>query len=512
MFKPTDFSEKTGRLFMIGVPSTILDDETKRLLDEVKPGSVILFSRNIENKFQVKKLIDDITVYLGYKPLFTIDQEGGIVTRLLEGFTVAPSAMAVSATGNSENAYKIGKILGREMKAIGIDWDLAPVVDINNNPDNPGIGIRSYSDCRETVVDFSSNFIKGLEEEGILSCIKHFPGKGRVAVDAHLDMPELNISVEEMYKTEFYPFINVKAPSWMPSHVWISKIQDKKEPATISEKVLTDLIRKELKYDGVLIADDLTMGGVANYYSPEESVLKAFEAGMDILSVCHDTEMQIRVKKFMENKIKNNKILEKRMEESLERIVNIRNKFSDFPVIPLENINRESDKETVQNISEQAVTKISGNINFPLKKIDNVFSVKLTRLVLVEDKKEGIPEIAKEISDMYETPLYIFDPKENENIISKYTEKAKGKVNVIFTENAHLYEGQKKLAEEIAKVSEELILIALRNPYDAGIEGVKNCYCSYGYTVNQQKAIKKLFEGNIKPYGKLPLEWRKSNA
>lgn len=264
-----NLEDKIGRLFLVGLPSTILDEETKQVLDQIKPGSIILFSRNIESKKQIKKYVNDIEKYLGYKPLVTIDQEGGIVTRLLDGFTVAPGAMAVTATNNSKNAYEIGKTLGREMKAIGVDWDLAPVVDVNNNPANPGIGIRSFSDKEDVVIEYASQFIKGLEEEGVISCLKHFPGKGRVAVDAHLDMPELDIDIEEMEKVELKPFKKIKSASWMPSHIWISKIQNKKEPATVAKEILTALVRDKLGFEGCLIADDLSMGGVSKYFSPE---------------------------------------------------------------------------------------------------------------------------------------------------------------------------------------------------------------------------------------------------
>lgn len=501
-----NLEDKIGRLFLVGLPSTILDEETKQVLDQIKPGSIILFSRNIESKKQIKKYVNDIEKYLGYKPLVTIDQEGGIVTRLLDGFTVAPGAMAVTATNNSKNAYEIGKTLGREMKAIGVDWDLAPVVDVNNNPANPGIGIRSFSDKEDVVIEYASQFIKGLEEEGVISCLKHFPGKGRVAVDAHLDMPELDIDIEEMEKVELKPFKKIKSASWMPSHIWISKIQNKKEPATVAKEILTALVRDKLGFEGCLIADDLSMGGVSKYFSPEESVLYSFEAGMDILSMCHDSEIQKRVKNFLVEKVKENPELEKRVEESFERYERIRlmTKIDKKP--SLEEVGTKENYKKMQKITDKSITCIKGQKDiFPLEKVDNVFTVKLSRLVLVEDKKEGVPEISKQISEYYNTDLHIFDPIKSKENIEKYVNLSKNKINIILTENAHLYPEQREMVEKIALNSEKCVLIALRNPYDAYIENVENAFTSYGYTKNQQKSIYKLITGELIPEGILPV-------
>ncbi|MDO7976599.1 beta-N-acetylhexosaminidase [Oceanotoga sp. DSM 15011] len=504
-----NLKDRVGKLFMIGLPSTSLDDETKRVLDEVRPGSIILFSRNIESKEQVKKYIQDITEYLGYKPLVTIDQEGGIVTRLIEGFCVAPGTMAAAATQNPESAYKMGKILGKEMKAIGVDWDLAPVVDINNNPNNPGIGVRSFSSDKNIVVNFAQRFIDGLEEEGIIACLKHFPGKGRVAVDAHLDMPELNISKEKLMDVEIYPFKNIDSVSWMPSHIYIPCLQDKKEPATVSKSVLTTFVREELEYKGVLIADDLSMGGVSNYYTPKEAAELTFRAGMDILSFCHDSEIQISVKKYMEEKIENDEELRNRMEESLERLEKLYAIAKVNNNHPLEEVGTEDNNRVFKEICENSITVYKNeDAVLPLDKVDNVFTVKLTRLVLVEDKKEGVPEISKRISERFDAPLTIFDPKDNDEKIEDIINKAKGKINIVLTENAHLYEGQKKVVEEIAKNSDKMILVALRNPYDVFIEGVKNSICTYGYTKNQQETVLELLEGKINAKGKIPVDWR----
>jgi len=267
--------EKLGRLFFIGLPSPVLDDETKQVLDIIRPGSIILFARNIETPEQVRCYIDDINKFLGFEPVFCIDQEGGIVSRLRKGFTVAPGALATAATDNPKNAETIGQVLGSEMRSLGINWNLAPVVDINSLPQNPGIGVRSYGDTPEQVITYASAFIKGLQKSGVCSCIKHFPGLGRVSIDPHLGRPEIYFSKAELLLEELRPYIEMQADSIMPSHAFYSALQTINEPASLSKEVLTDFARNELGFQGLFVADALTMGGVTSTVTPTNAAIKA---------------------------------------------------------------------------------------------------------------------------------------------------------------------------------------------------------------------------------------------
>lgn len=506
-----NISEATGRLFLIGIPGQILDEETKRILEEIKPGGIILFARNIESPTQVKKLIDDIKDFLPYGILFAIDQEGGIVTRFREGFTVAPGAMSISATGNPKNAEIVGTILGKEMNAVGINWDLAPVVDINSNPKNPGIGVRSFGDTPETVMTYAEKFVDGLHNYGVLSCLKHFPGKGRVAVDAHLDLPVLPIGKEELDNWELVPFRELKADSMMPSHIYLSKIQEKKEPATMSVDILTGIGRDELGYDGIFVADDMLMGGIKNYYSPAEAVVQCFRAGMDVLTYCHIPETQIEAKRNLVKAIESDPALQKRLEESLERVEVFRKKALSAKRVSLEEVGTKENLESIERITDQSITALLKDPSIvPLKsdEVAAVYSVKLTRLVQVEDgPAAGVPDVAKSVAEEIGVNLNSFEaniPGETAMEIVN-TVPSKGTV-VVFTENAHLHPGQKKIVEELAKQSEKLLVVALRNPYDAFIDGVDNAVLSYGYELVQQRSLLKVLKGEIKPKGKLPVK------
>ncbi len=485
-----ELNKLTGKVMMIGLPSTKIDDYSKRVLELVKPGSVILFSRNIIDREQITEFINSITSFLGYKPLIAIDQEGGIVTRLVKGFSVSPGAMAIVSTGSSENAYTTGRILGSEMKSAGIDWNLAPVVDINNNYNNPAIGIRSFSNNKNTVIEYATQFIKGLTEKGIITCLKHFPGNGRVSTDPHLDMPTLNISKEEIYKTELAPFIAINAPSWMPTHLYAPAIQTSKIPITVSKEILTDMIRTELKYEGVLIADDLNMGGVSNFYSPEDLAIKSLEAGMDMISFCDNIEKQISVKKSLNIKFKEDNIFHERIKEAENRIENLFKQRNNMQSHPVNIQNFQNNKTAIDKISLQSVQILKNEDNLiPLNWTDNIFAVKAARLVLVEESKEGIQEVVTETSKYLNCSITIYNREISERESLLLLKKAKGKRNIIFTENAHLIPNQIKFIENLNSLSKDLIMIALRNPYDADINGIRNVICSFGYNTSQQTGI-----------------------
>jgi len=504
---------KNGKLFMIGIPSAVLDDETKRLLEHIMPGAIILFARNIVSPQQIKKLVDDINAFLGYKPLISIDQEGGIVSRLREGFSVSPGSMALTAVNDPDCIYDVSKILAREMKAIGINWNLAPVVDINCNPKNPGIGVRSYSDSIDKVIENSKQFVNAMHEEGVMTCLKHFPGKGRVSVDAHIDLPILDISEKELMEFELRPFRELACESIMPSHIYIPSIQRVKEPASLSYEVLTVLARQKLGYKGVLVSDDLSMGGVSNYYSPEQAMIMSLKAGMDVLTFCHDPLVQIRVYNYLCSMVQKDETVYERVSESFTRIEKLTEKANDFPnqEYSISDIGSKKSLELIQKITDRSVTsRISDESILPLKSDDvgKVFSVRLTRQVQVEDgPNDGIPMVARKIAQLVKKEICVIDPEVKIDEIKDLLKDVNcSKVNIFFTENAHLKMGQRKLVEELCKISPKSLIIALRNPYDCFIKGVRNSLLTYGYELVSQNSLLKVLKGQIKPCGKISVK------
>jgi len=512
-----------GKLFLIGIQGTSLNNENMKALKSILPGAIIFFSRNIEDKYQLSQFIEDIKNFLDYEPLFCIDQEGGTVARLKKGFTAVPSAMGITATNDSENAYLSANLLAKEMLSVGIDWDLAPVVDINNNPNNSVIGIRSFSDDKNVVLKFASEYVKGLHDGGVLSCLKHFPGIGNVNIDPHLDLPQGDSNKNDLLSTELFPFLNIDSPSWMPTHVYLSKIQKKKEPASLSEEILTDLVRKELKYKGVLVADDFEMGGVANFYSAKEAVIKSLNAGMDMVSICHSFEKQSSAKNAILSKFKNDENFKKKINSSLERIQSLMKISADLKKknnnkISLEEVGKKEHISLAQNVFDKSITALNMSYDksfLPLKKIDEIYYISQELLSYrIEDKKTQNSYIIESISEEFKAKVNILEITKiiDHQVSEEIIQNSKNKNILVLSENAYLHSELVELISNMSQQSKKLILVALRNPYDVFIPKIKYGICTYGFNENIQASLLKILKGEIKPTGNLPIKWRSEYA
>ncbi len=474
---------------MIGIPGPLLDDGTKRLLETIDPLSIILFGRNIESPEQLSRLIAEISSFMGRKPVFAIDQEGGVVTRLTHGFTIVPGPMALAQAGGEEAAYEGARILGLEMKAVGIDWDLAPLADINWNRENRGIGIRSFSEEREQVTGCAAAFVRGLEEAGILSCLKHFPGLGGATADPHLSMPVVDCTKEELLQRDIRPFLEIDSPCWMPTHIHIPSLQSRRESVTVSSEVLTSFIRGELGFGGVLLGDDFNMKGASENLSLPELTVASFKAGMDILSICEGSENQLSAFRYLSRAIEEDEFVHGRYTESMERINRVLAPSMGGLKQDLSKLRSEESLSMVRELSQRSFTCIKKQRPLPgLSQLDNIFSMERQRLVMVEEEGGRNFYVAEKASRMARCPLHtihLLDGRiEREE---ELVEAAAGKVNLAFTENAHLDRSVSSLITRLAEVSKSFHLIALRNPWDSDIEGVDNAYCTYGYTPEQQK-------------------------
>ncbi|MFQ7408006.1 LPXTG cell wall anchor domain-containing protein [Erysipelatoclostridium ramosum] len=287
-----------------------INDEIHEIIGEYDIGSVILFAANFNSDAKVNVELTDglqkaaMDKDLGKNSiplLIATDQEGGIVYRLTGG-TALPGNMALGASGNTENAVKAGNIIGSELNAVGVNVNFAPDADVNNNPNNPNnpvIGLRSFSSNPQLAAKFVSAYIEGVQSNNVATAAKHFPGHGNVATDSHTGLPSVPATKEELYKTELVPFqaaIDAGTDMVMTAHIQFPNIvteeiySDKKDelmspPATLSREILTDLLRDEMKFDGVIVTDSMTMQGVANYFDTNERNLLAVKAGVDILDI-----------------------------------------------------------------------------------------------------------------------------------------------------------------------------------------------------------------------------------
>ena len=285
-----------GRRLVVGIEGTEATDETVAFLRAIHAGGVILYARNVESVEQTKRLIADLRAALD-RPFFAaIDHEGGLVVRFKRGVTLFPGNSALGAAAKPNEAERVGRVMGEELRSVGFDVNLAPVLDVLTPAYNPGITIRSFGDDPERVGELGEAMVRGMQGAGLAACAKHFPGKGAATVDAHHDLPliELDRSVAEKHLRPFRRAARAAVACMMTSHVVVPAWErDETIPATFSHTIATELVRLELRHGGVLISDDLDMGAVAKHWPIEEAAVRAVEAGHDLLLVCHDRERML---------------------------------------------------------------------------------------------------------------------------------------------------------------------------------------------------------------------------
>ncbi|WP_304942665.1 glycoside hydrolase family 3 protein [Vallitalea guaymasensis] len=326
--------EKIGQMFMIdadslnNAPVTVLDDFGREVIKKYNLGGVIFFKNNIDTIPQTEKLISDIQETSSIPLFISVDEEGGLVSRIAKNpnmhATVLPNNKVIGDTGNPENAYKIGQILGREISSLGFNMDFAPVADINTNPDNTVIGVRSYGSDEQLVGDMVYNCVKGLQDENVSAVVKHFPGHGDTNNDTHLGSVVTNHNIERLREIEFVPFkkgIEADVDGVMIAHIKAPQIDETNTEASLSKKIVTDILRNELGYDGLAITDALNMGAIVNEYGTKEACIKAVEAGIDILLM--PVPFEEGYSGVLESVISKT-ISEERIDESVRRILKVK--------------------------------------------------------------------------------------------------------------------------------------------------------------------------------------------
>ena len=278
-----------GRLFIVGIPGTGLDAATRQTLEALGPGGVILFRRNVGTVEELRELTRQLHA-LPSCPLVCIDHEGGRVLRVDEPFTRFPPAAAVGRSGRPEIAYRVGRAMAAELASVGIDLNFAPVLDVHSNPANPVIGDRSFAPDPTLAAAMGVALMRGLLDDGVLPCGKHFPGHGDTETDSHLELPVVRRSRAELEATELVPFraaIAAGIPLLMTAHV-VYPALDPDVPATISRRVLHQLLRIEMGFDGVIASDDLEMRAITDGRTIGDAAVASLRAGADVLLVCQD--------------------------------------------------------------------------------------------------------------------------------------------------------------------------------------------------------------------------------
>ncbi len=283
-------ADSIGQLIMTGVPGKELDAETARLFRRVQPGAYILFGRNLQSATQLRKLIDDLRDLSDIEPIITIDQEGGRVSRLRRIGNEPPNAQQLREKNDIDLIRRHGDITGRLLRLFGFNLDLCPVLDISFNDDaENSLHGRCYGKDVEQVVRNAGAFNEAMRGQGIGSCGKHFPGYSAATSDAHFQLPMIDRTREELDLNEmavFRQFVR-DVDSMMICHAWYPCFEPQPTPATVSRRIVTELLRNEFGFEGLIMTDDLDMGAILTAYRLDDTIRLCLEAGNDIMMLCH---------------------------------------------------------------------------------------------------------------------------------------------------------------------------------------------------------------------------------
>ena len=524
--------QKIGQMFLIGFTGTSLPSTFTTAIEQYKFGNIIYFQENVDSFETLSSLTNavqsTITSHTGVPAFISIDQEGGRVARLIKGGTHFISAMGISATNNVANVYELGNAMGKELYNYGINVDFTPVLDVNNNPLNPIIGIRSYSDNPIRVAEYGNAMYKGLNDSNIISCAKHFPGHGNTNVDSHIGLPTVNATLDELYQMEFAPFISAFSngiDALMTTHIVFSAV-DSEYPATLSKEVLTSLLRNTFHYEGVVFTDGMEMGAVTSKYGGyDNTALLAVNAGVDVLTyTTHGDNPQIAYNAIL-NAVKNGSISIERIDTSVKRILIAKSKYGvlDNWEAPDKDIAEllKANEALNQRYADESITLVKGEFNgfdktkrtiivSPMK--DN--TVEIDPLIKTNSFAEYACKYLQTNGAFDVCDIQIIDANMTEGNVSECIEVVKQYEQIVIAVSNVQTNGYTHTADFVNKVLElngndiNVVVIALDMPYDImkyNKHTLTTYICAYNYQRATTVALSRFLNGEITAKGVLPL-------
>lgn len=516
--------KKAGRLMIAGFKGLTMSEEIKGLIHTYQIGGVILFGRNIGTPEQILALTRSLQAEAkaaGYTVplLISIDQENGVVRRLGEGTTIIPGAMLLGAAQDPANARKAGELTGKELKALGINWNLAPVVDINNNPKNPVIGVRSFGEDPQKVSELAKQSMLGMQDARVMTTLKHFPGHGDTSVDSHLDLPVISHNLERLHQVELVPFkqcIAAGADAIMSAHVYFPALEGEANlPATLSRSVITGLLREELGFDGVVTTDCMEMDAIAKGIGTVNGSVKAVQAGIDLVMVSHIHDLQEQAILKIAEAIERGDIDEAQVDRSIERINHMIANYATWHEIEKTSsvpafVGSTEHQQQMKQIYKQGITLAGGKGGQSIAPDDKVLLVYPHNeyATMVEDKRYSTLEMAEQLKRVHtHVEVIEIDPARYEEQQQETIAEAKNFDRlVILTLNAAAQESQRNFVGELIGTGVPSDIIAIRTPYDAAeFKQANRVYCTYEFTKSAFETMAEVLVGKTEISGKLPV-------
>ncbi|WP_234571932.1 glycoside hydrolase family 3 N-terminal domain-containing protein [Rhodohalobacter sp. 614A] len=473
--------EKIGQLFMVRAYGTFMNDRDldylrlKELITDYHVGGILFFQGDIYGQAVTNNQLQELAKY----PLWIAqDMEFGAAMRI-DGTTRFTPAMGIAATGNPYNAFLKGKITAIEAKAVGVHQIYAPVLDVNNNPENPVINVRSYSADPQMVSEYGIEFMKGVQSEGLVSTGKHFPGHGDTDTDSHLALPTITHDYSRLDSIELVPFrnaINEGMQSIMSAHISFPNISEHEGlPGTLDESILQRILIDSLSFDGLVVTDGLEMQGITSHFSPGQAVIKALQAGVDQMLVSTDEKAAINeIKKAVES----GKLTEDRIDKSVRKILTLKssqgvftNRFADIETLSYQ-INTPQFQNTANRIARESITVLKNNNVLPVRQAD--YPSILVVGISDGDEHSSAGVLRNEIRKYHENvSFHSLDSRTSEEEIDELLDDAKSAdlvilgsfIRVSSYRSSHMPRNYLRILDQISSLNKPEILLAFGNPY-----------------------------------------------
>lgn len=512
--------QKIGQMMICGFETAVPDDpHFVKLVEEYHVGNVILFTRNLGNRDETIRLTDGIREKImadsGIPPFVVIDQEGGIVTRIFRAANIVPGSMAIGATFDEKNAYEVGRILGEEMRALGMNFDYAPCVEepLFRTPSNQGV--RCYSDNPYMVAAFCKQYVRGLQDHGVIATLKHFPGYTGIMEDPHLEIPVNIRTRNELEKFEFTAWRDViadGADAVMVGHMYCPALDPDSKISSASHKVVTELLKEDMGFKGLVSTDCMDMRSLLDVYPAGPGAVAMVKAGSHLLCISHTIETQAAACEGLYEAVMSGEIPEAKLDEIVEHILNFKVKYNLFEEKSAKervaSVDWEENLRTCQRISRESVTVVRGKEMLPLKKGNGMFiSTAPHALVIVEETIASDDILAEACAARLDGVAREIETEPDDESIAKLVEEAKGKDYVVLaTYNAFCNPGQQKLQQALCAVNPNVISVATRSSFDYDCAGdVPGFIMLYEYTKLSIKSLLGVLSGEFEPEGIAPV-------
>lgn len=506
--------EKVGQLLFLGFGGKVMDDTIAQFLRQKRPGGVALFGRNIKRLKQTLTLIREVRKHdpKGVPMFVSVDQEGGNVVRIRQGATILPSNMALGAAFDKDLARRAGQSMGWDLAQMGFNMNLAPVLDVNSNPKNPVIGVRSFGSDPKLVADIGVAFIEGMQQEGISAVAKHFPGHGDTASDSHFAMPKLEHDRARLDAMELVPFraaFDAGLDALMTAHISLPAIAEEADmPATVSKNVLTGILRDDMKYDSIVITDGLEMAGIVDRYGSGEAAVRAVVAGADMVMVLWFPEKKNEVERMLRAAVKSGRITKARLDDAVRHVltVKVRRGLMERKLKAVTQAMRDLAKspyrKVVDEVARRAITVVrTDETSLPLLK-DNQ-----QRVVVLSSERSFLSSVAhKKASRVAQVRMPLRVSKSRALKLGKQAlRRLKGNTVVVVSVRDPSH---KRVARELRKrlpKGTPLVVVSMGQPYALDELDADVKVAAFGFRGPSSWAAAQVLKGEVAASGRLPI-------